>query len=63
MHSSSARLDLKVGTAEGDEKVEGHGPTGTISAEGFRVLDNGARVFFTGPAKLVLRPEPQAATR
>jgi lipopolysaccharide export system protein LptC len=63
MHSSSARLDLKGGTAEGDEKVDGHGPTGTISAEGFRVLDNGARVFFTGPARLVLRPEPQAHAR
>jgi lipopolysaccharide export system protein LptC len=63
MHSPSARLDLKRGTAEGDEKVDGHGPTGTISAEGFRVLDNGARVFFTGPARLVLRPDPQAATR
>jgi lipopolysaccharide export system protein LptC len=63
MHSASARLDLKSGTAEGDKKVEGHGPTGTISAEGFRVLDNGARVFFTGPARLVVRPEPRAGGR
>jgi lipopolysaccharide export system protein LptC len=63
MHSPTARLDLRRGTAEGDEHVDGHGPTGTISATGFRVLDNGARVFFTGPAKLVLRPEGQAARR
>jgi lipopolysaccharide export system protein LptC len=63
MHSASAQLDLKRGTAEGDERVDGHGPTGTISAAGFRVLDNGARVFFTGPAKLVLRPDGPAAQR
>ena len=63
MHSPSARLDLKSGTAEGDEKVEGHGPKGTISAEGFRVQDNGARVFFTGPARLVLLPEPHPSVR
>ena len=63
IHSPSARLDLKSGTAEGDEKVDGHGPTGTISAQGFRVLDSGARVFFTGPARLVLRPDSQASAR
>lgn len=63
IHSPSARLDLKSGTAEGNEKVDGHGPTGTISAEGFRVLDNGARVFFTGPARLVMSPDPRTPGR
>ena len=61
IHSPTARVDLKGGTAEGHDHVQGHGPTATISATGFRVLDNGARVFFTGPAKLILRPHAQAA--
>jgi len=63
MHSPSAKLDLKLGTSEGKEPVDGQGPTGSISAAGFRVLDNGARVFFTGPAKMTLRPEGTAARR
>jgi lipopolysaccharide export system protein LptC len=63
MHSPTASLDLKRGTAEGKEPVQGQGPTGDITASGFRVLDNGARVFFTGPAKMTLRPEGTAARR
>jgi lipopolysaccharide export system protein LptC len=56
MHSENATIDLKSGVAEGKNKVEGHGPTGALTANGFRVMDSGARVLFTGPAKMVLRP-------
>jgi lipopolysaccharide export system protein LptC len=63
MHSPSATLDLKHGVAEGHGHVEGQGPTGTLTATGFRVLDNGARVLFIGPAKMVMRPGAETPTR
>jgi lipopolysaccharide export system protein LptC len=66
MHSPSATIDLKRSVAEGHEHVEGQGPAGTLTATGFRVLDSGARVLFTGPAKMVVRgaaPNKSAAKR
>jgi lipopolysaccharide export system protein LptC len=65
MHSPTATIDLRQGIAEGHDRVEGHGPTGTLTATGFRVLDSGARVLFTGPAKMVVRPgaETKAAAK
>ena len=63
IHSPTAKIDVAHGTAEGDDHVDGNGPAGTIAAVGFRVLDNGARVIFNGPAKLTLRPQGPAARR
>ncbi len=56
MHTLSATVDLKNGTAAGDQPVHGHGPTGALDAAGFRILDGGKRILFTGKAKLVLVP-------
>ena len=56
-HSESARIDLSAGTATGEEAVAGQGPLGNIEAEGFRILDRGARILFTGKARLVLYTE------
>jgi lipopolysaccharide export system protein LptC len=63
MQSENATIDLKSGVAEGKEKVEGQGPTGTLTAAGFRVMDSGARVLFSGPAKMVLRPDDEPKPR
>ena len=52
----SARIDLENDTAEGHEPVSGGGPTGTITADGFRALHNGESVIFTGHAQLVVTP-------
>jgi lipopolysaccharide export system protein LptC len=52
--TESATVDLEGGTAEGQEKVEGHGPSGEIESEGFRILDKGAVVIFTGRARMLL---------
>ncbi len=57
MHTASATVDLKNGTAQGDAPVEGHGPSGALNATGFRIYDGGARILFTGKARLVLTPE------
>lgn len=63
LRSESARIDLGAGTAEGQEPVEGQGTFGTVKAEGFRVLDRGQTVIFTGKSRLVLYPGTQEALR
>lgn len=52
--TSQAHVDLKGGTADGDEPVAGQGPRGTIVSEGFKLLDRGDTVVFTGKARLLL---------
>jgi len=53
--TSSAVLDLSAGDATGVDPVEGQGPFGSLSAEGFRIYNRGERIEFTGKAKLVIR--------
>ena len=52
----SAHVDLSAGTAQGNDPVVGQGPFGILRAEGFRLFDRGARILFTGKARLVLYP-------
>jgi lipopolysaccharide export system protein LptC len=54
--SDSAHIDVAKGTAEGKEPVEGQGPFGHASGEGFRILDRGDIIIFTGRARLDLVP-------
>ncbi len=61
LRTESARVDLDKGIAEGAQAVEGHGSVGTIQAEGFRVLDRGARIFFLGRSHMVIEPAAQEA--
>jgi lipopolysaccharide export system protein LptC len=57
-----AHLDVSDNTAEGHEPVEGHGPSGDITGEGFRILSKGDTIIFTGQSSLVLRGvKPDAA--
>lgn len=44
--TSVAEADTKAGTAWGNQKVVGQGPTGEIRAGGFRLYDNGNRIEF-----------------
>ena len=59
LRTESARLRLDEGIAEGAQPVEGQGSIGTIQAEGFRVLDRGARIFFLGRSHLVIKRAAQ----
>lgn len=61
----SAHINLTNNTAEGDDPVAGQGPFGDIKSQGFRVLDKGERVIFTGKARLIMRPraEPRLGVR
>jgi lipopolysaccharide export system protein LptC len=58
-HTDSARVDLAHSTEQGDEHITGQGPFGHVVADGFRVLDRGATIIFTGRANLVLEPTPR----
>lgn len=58
-HTDSARVDLVHSTAQGDEHVTGQGPFGHVEAAGFRVLDRGATIIFTGHTDLLLEPNPK----
>ena len=50
-----ARLDAAHNTAEGNDPVEGHGPSGDITAQGFRIFDKGDTIIFTGRSDMLLR--------
>ena len=54
VRTSKAHVDLKAGTASGHEVFNADGPFGTLDAHGFTITDRGARLHFSGPAKLVL---------
>jgi lipopolysaccharide export system protein LptC len=58
VRTPKAHVDLKAGTASGHEVVNADGPFGTLDAHGFTITDRGARLHFTGPAKLVLDGSP-----
>ena len=54
--TESADIDLTRGTASGSVPVEGQGPFGHLKAEGFRLVDKGKTIFFTGKSKLTIYP-------
>jgi lipopolysaccharide export system protein LptC len=54
MHTDSARIETGPGNATGDEPTRGHGPSGTIEGEGFRLWERGKTILFTGKSKAVL---------
>lgn len=55
-----AQIDLDAGFAQGLTPVAGDGPSGAIASRGFRVVDGGAIVVFTGPARAVLSSAEEA---
>jgi lipopolysaccharide export system protein LptC len=55
--TETAKVDLDAGVAEGGKEIQGQGPFGQLTAEGFRIEEKGNRILFTGKSKLVLHPE------
>jgi lipopolysaccharide export system protein LptC len=51
----TAHVDVSANTAEGHDPVVGHGPSGDIAAQGFRILDKGDTIIFTGNSNLRLK--------
>jgi lipopolysaccharide export system protein LptC len=54
--TTEAIIDLDAGTASGSKPVEAQGPFGQLSAEGFKVIDEGRTVLFEGKAKMRVYP-------
>lgn len=52
--TAEAQIDLEQGAAVGDAPVEGQGPFGHLTAEGFQLLDKGRNILFTGKSKLII---------
>ncbi|MBL6948805.1 MAG: LPS export ABC transporter periplasmic protein LptC [Rhodospirillales bacterium] len=54
--TSKADIDLEKGLAQGSAAVRGQGPFGEMQGQGFRLLDKGKTIVFTGKSKLVIYP-------
>jgi lipopolysaccharide export system protein LptC len=52
--TEQAAVDFATSAAGGDTAVAAQGPFGTLTAEGFRILDRGQVVLFTGQSRVVL---------
>ena len=63
LRTEAARIDLVDASAEGNMPVRGQGTFGQIESEGFRVLDRGRRIIFTGRSRLTLLPSAEGASR
>jgi lipopolysaccharide export system protein LptC len=65
--TAQAHVEFNHNLVWGDRAVQGRGPKGEIAARGFRVIDNGSAIVFTGPTRLLLRPDaaqmPQPETK
>lgn len=55
--TDSATIDLKAKTAEGSDPVEGQNEDGEVIAQGFKVLDDGNTIEFTGKAYMKIYPK------
>ncbi|MBV8118502.1 MAG: LPS export ABC transporter periplasmic protein LptC [Alphaproteobacteria bacterium] len=53
--TSRAHANVANETAEGHLPIAGHGPSGDIWGQGFRVLDRGDTIIFTGQSHAILR--------
>jgi len=59
-----AHADFSNNTAVGHDPTEGHGPAGDIWGQGFRILDKGDTIIFTGRSHCILiESRPAKATR
>ncbi len=56
IRTERAKIDLDLGAASGDTRVDGHGPFGELRSEGFRLESKGRKIHFTGKSRLVIYP-------
>jgi lipopolysaccharide export system protein LptC len=59
--SNSAHVDMANGTAQGREPITAEGPFGHADGQGFRILDRGDVIVFTGKSHLELVPHERKA--
>jgi lipopolysaccharide export system protein LptC len=61
--TQSARVNVAQDSAEGSDPVSGHGPAGEIKAQGFRIIDKGNTITFTGNADMLLNAAKKVAPK
>jgi lipopolysaccharide export system protein LptC len=54
LQTDTATIDTKHAVAVSNDRVHVEGPFGTLDAQGFSVLDNGAVMHFNGPGRMLL---------
>ena len=54
--TAMATVNLRSKEASGNQPIRGQGPFGTVKGSGFKVIDNGDRIIFTGKSQLVFFP-------
>jgi lipopolysaccharide export system protein LptC len=59
--TKAAHVDVSANAAEGHDPVTGHGPSGDITAQGFRILDKGDTIIFKGKSDLLLKGSKPSA--
>jgi lipopolysaccharide export system protein LptC len=57
-----AHINLSDNTAEGHDPIQGHGPSGDITGQGFRVLSKGETIIFTGESHLLFKGTKPSTT-
>ena len=55
--TEKAHVEFNKNLTWGERAVTGRGPKGEVTGRGFRIINNGDAFVFTGPAKLLLRPD------
>jgi lipopolysaccharide export system protein LptC len=61
--TQSARVNAAQNAAEGGDPVAGHGPAGEIKAQGFRIIDKGETIIFTGQSDMLLNAAGQVTAK
>jgi len=59
----TARVNTAQSAAEGNDPVAGHGPAGEIKAQGFRIIDKGDTIIFTGRSDMLLNGPRKTAAK
>ena len=54
LRTDAVTMDLRTGAAAAPTAVQVEGPMGTLDAQGFVLMDKGAVIQFTGPARMVM---------
>ena len=60
--TQQAHINLSDNTAKGDDPIEGHGPSGDITGQGFQVLSKGDTIIFTGESHLLFKGTKPSGT-
>jgi lipopolysaccharide export system protein LptC len=59
MRTRHVFIDLDTAEVSGDQRIDGQGPLGTLSASGFRVDSNAGHIRFTPQVTVTLYPRSQ----